>query len=217
MLGSRRLVPVKILSAEFVTSMTVNDRVSAEGLPVVALVGRSNVGKSTLINALVRRRIARASRSPGTTRLLNVYRLCLSARSYKSIGVMVVDLPGYGYARGGEQARHTFDELTRDFFAKAVTGPGDATRGDRFCLAGVVLVVDVRRQGLASDLAAHAWAAARRYPLVTVATKIDRLNLAERNRAVAAHRSILGSVIGVSGNTGEGIPEVWKALLDELL
>ena len=217
MLGSRRLAPVKILSAEFVTSMTVNDRVSAEGLPVVALVGRSNVGKSTFINALVRRRIARAGSSPGTTRLLNVYRLCLSARPHRSTGVMVVDLPGYGYARGGEQARCTFDELTRDFFDKAVTGPGDVTLGDRFCLAGVILVVDVRHQGLASDLAAHAWVAARGYPLVTVATKIDRLNLAERNRGVTAHRAILGSVIGVSSNTGEGLSEVRKALFDELL
>ena len=197
--------------------MAVDDRVPAEGLPVVALVGRSNVGKSTLVNALVRRHIARAGGAPGTTRLLNVYRVRVSARPHGSTGVMVVDLPGYGYARGGEQARRTFDGLTRDFFDKAVTGSGDAAQGDRFRLAGVVLVVDVRHQGLASDLAAHAWVAARDYPLVTVVTKVDRLNRTERNRAVAAHRAVLGSVIGVSSKTGEGIPEVWRALLDELL
>ena len=209
---------MKILSAEFVTSVAVGGQVPAEGLPVVALIGRSNVGKSTLVNTLVRRRIARAGGAPGTTRLLNLYRVRLSARPRGSTGVMLVDLPGYGYARGGDQAQRTFDELVRDFFDEAVvSGSAAPAQRDRFRLAEVVLVVDVRHPGLASDLAAHAWVAEREHPLVTVATKIDRLNRAERDRALAGHRAVLGPVIGVSSRTGEGIPAVWMALMDRLL
>ncbi|MBM3779088.1 MAG: hypothetical protein FJW23_12795, partial [Acidimicrobiia bacterium] len=84
-----------IVSAEFVAGVVAPGDFPAERLPEVALVGRSNVGKSSLINALARRRIARTSRAPGRTRTVNVYRI----RRGTAPAVYLVDLPGYGYAR----------------------------------------------------------------------------------------------------------------------
>ena len=77
-------------------------------------MGRSNVGKSSLINALVRRRLARTSAAPGKTRLANIYRVTREGGA----PLYLVDLPGYGYARGGNDSARAFDELTRAFFGR---------------------------------------------------------------------------------------------------
>ena len=86
-----------------------------EGVPEVAMVGRSNVGKSSLINALVRQKVARTSAAPGKTRLANIYRVVRgSSRPF-----YLVDLPGYGYARGGASSAREFEQLARAFFGQA--------------------------------------------------------------------------------------------------
>ena len=94
---------MKVLAADFVTSVAADGTgIPTDGLPQVALAGRSNVGKSSLINALARRKIARTSAAPGKTRLANIYRIELEgARGPGRMGLYLVDLPGYGYARGG--------------------------------------------------------------------------------------------------------------------
>ena len=100
------------VTATFVTSAAGAADFPGDGLPEVALVGRSNVGKSSLINALVRQKIARTSAAPGKTRLANIYRVARGGGR----PLYLVDLPGYGYARGGDAAAREFDELTRAFF-----------------------------------------------------------------------------------------------------
>ena len=218
------------VSAEFVTSVAAGGQVPAAGLPVVALVGRSNVGKSSLINALVKRRIARSGSKPGTTRLINVYRVPTPPSGIRPF--LLVDLPGYGYARGGTQARQTFDTLTSDFFNQVTVGtrtPG--TPGVR--LAGVLLVVDIRHPGLKSDLAALAWSIERQYPVVVVATKADRISRAASARASEAHLRAIARpdtpteapdikdpvtdlppvpMVTVSAETGENVGKVWSKL-----
>jgi len=199
--------------AEFITSVAAGGRVPSEGLPVVVLVGRSNVGKSSLINALVKRRIARSGSKPGTTRLLNVYRVSTPPHGIGTF--LFVDLPGYGYARGGGRTRQAFDTLTRSFFDQVVVGtppPGSGLR-----LAGVLLVVDVRHPGLASDIAALTWAVERGYSVVVVATKADRISRAARGRAPQAHIKALASaqpvpLVIVSAETGENMGQVWTRL-----
>jgi len=193
--------------AEFVTSVPPGGRLPGRGLPCLALVGRSNVGKSSLINALVRQRIARAGAKPGTTRLLNLYRVTTAAPRARSF--WLVDLPGYGYARGGDHSRREFKTLTDGFFARA----GDALRG-------LIVLVDIRHPGLDADVAAHAWASGLGLPVVAVATKCDRVSRAEARRALRLHEEALGRTVipvstkgrpGANADTASLAP-VWAAV-----
>jgi GTP-binding protein len=112
------------IEAAFVTSAAGASDFPDAGLPEIALVGRSNVGKSSLINALVRQRLARTSAAPGKTRLANIYRVARGG----SPPLYLVDLPGYGYARGGRPAAEAFEVLTRGYFARGRAASGDAER-----------------------------------------------------------------------------------------
>src|SRR5439155_5251483 len=129
-----------------------------DGLQEVALVGRSNVGKSTLINAVVRARVARTSAAPGKTRLANIYRVERDGAP----ALYLVDLPGYGYARGGGESAREFDELTRAYFSRA----GQAGRE-----IATLLLVDCRHPGLASDRQAWQWLHEAVESIAIVATK----------------------------------------------
>jgi len=107
---------LKIDFVEFVRSATGEGDLPEAGPPEVSMVGRSNVGKSTLINALVKRPVARTSATPGKTRLLNLYRVVTRPTG----PFYLVDLPGYGYARGRKQSRAEFDRVARAYFARAL-------------------------------------------------------------------------------------------------
>jgi GTP-binding protein len=183
------------IEASFVTSATSASDFPRGGLAEVALVGRSNVGKSSLINALARQRIARTSAAPGKTRLANVYRLARgNARPFH-----LVDLPGYGYAAG---AKAGFDELVSAVFART---------------PAALLLVDVRHPGLESDRAAWEWVAGAAADAAVVATKVDKLARGERIRAMGQHESVFdASVLPVSAVTGEGMEELWN-LIDSLV
>ena len=188
------------VTAEFVKSAAgAVDFPGDDGLPEVAFVGRSNVGKSSLLNALVRQRVARTSAAPGKTRLANIYR---TARG-SAPPVYLVDLPGYGYARGGRDAADEFDALTRDYFARG--------------RAAGILLVDSRHPGLDSDRGAWQWIQAAAAGAAVVATKIDKLARGERIRALKTLESVFeDSVLPVSAVTGEGLDELWK-LIDRLV
>ena len=201
---------MKIQTAEFVTTVGLDSRLPVAHLPQIALVGRSNVGKSTLINALARRKIARAGGAPGTTRLLNVYRLQLAGRRGT---LLLIDLPGYGYARGGSAADRGFDHLTQRFFHPDRHETPD--RPGHSGPSGAILLVDARHPGLESDRDALAWLSALDVPLVVAATKIDRLKPSARRAALRAHATALGrTVLPISAKLGDGLPAFWTALLE---
>lgn len=197
------------IAAEFVTSAASAGGLPADGLPELALVGRSNVGKSTLINALARARLARTSAAPGKTRLANVYRIATAATG----PFYLVDLPGYGYARGGSASAAEFAALTRAYFGRE--GPGQD--GQERLQPGALLLVDARHPGLAQDVAAWAWLKTAVVDPAVVATKIDKLARGARSRAVAGWTSVLEvPVLPVSAHTGEGLKDLW-ILIDQQL
>ena len=193
-------------------------------------MGRSNVGKSTLINALVRQKVARTSAAPGKTRLANFYRVRRGPRP----AFYLVDLPGYGYARGGNASVEEFNRLTAAYFARTdhrasrhgETG-GSASRragmrggepaggaadiGPK--VIGVLLLVDARHPGLESDLEAWGWLRSQSCSRGIVGTKVDKLTRAERTRHGCELESLFDVPVSlVSAQTGEGLEELWKLI-----
>jgi GTP-binding protein len=211
------------IQAEFVTSAIDAADFPRERLPELALVGRSNVGKSSLINALVRHKVARTSVAPGKTRLANFYRVSPD-------GVppfYLVDLPGYGYARGGSAAAREFEAIAGAYFARRLrgreqgdqSGQGVRQRGrlPDFPELAVLLLVDSRHPGLESDLHAWRWLGSLAVPSSVVATKLDKLSRAERARHLKELERVHESpVLGVSAQTGEGLKELWQQIATRL-
>jgi GTP-binding protein len=198
------------IAAEFVTSAAGADDFPRDRLSEVALVGRSNVGKSSLLNALMRRTLARTSAAPGKTRLANFYRVQRGA----SPPLFLVDLPGYGYARGGDASAREFNRLTEAYFKRGFgtreSGPG--TRDSRVPL-GVLLLVDSRHPGLESDMQAWEWLQSQPFPRGVVGTKVDKLSRAERSRHARQFETLFDIPVPmVSAQTGEGLDELWKMI-----
>ncbi|HEV8318744.1 MAG TPA: GTP-binding protein 8 [Vicinamibacterales bacterium] len=193
------------------------------------MVGRSNVGKSSLINALVRGPVARTSAAPGKTRLANFYRV----QPARGPAFYLVDLPGYGYARGGDAAGREFRQLAEAYFARGLylperlgavppaglperlgAVPPAAGRGVPRKELAAVLLVDARHPGLEADLSAWEWLQAQPIPTAVVATKVDKLRRAERVRHSRELDSLFaGPVRLVSSHTGEGLEELWKLIV----
>jgi GTP-binding protein len=197
---------VKVVSAEFVTSAAAGGTTSGvphDGLPQVAMVGRSNVGKSTLINALARRPIARTSAAPGKTRLANIYRLAVEGHGPGQWSLYLVDLPGYGYARGGAAAADELKAVADAYFREAAAG----------ARVSVLLLVDSRHPRLESDRQAHGWVESLGLEVLVVATKIDKLSRADRTRNLRELERIFGKpALAVSAERGEGMDELWKTI-----
>jgi GTP-binding protein len=197
---------MRLKAAEFVTSAAGGRDLLQTPLPELAMAGRSNVGKSTLINRLVGRALARTSAAPGKTRLVNYYRLTPErGRTFH-----LVDLPGYGYARGAKDGGG-FAGLAQGYFF------GDGGVWMRPALAGVVLLVDARHPGLDSDLEAFRWFTAQGCALRVVATKADKLSRTERQRAAAALKQAFAQeTLMTSATSGDGIDELWLWIVQQL-
>jgi GTP-binding protein len=220
---------MKLVEARFVTSAADARGIPADGVPHIALVGRSNVGKSTLINALSGSRIARTSAAPGKTRLANLYRLTVDggAGGPGRWSVHLVDLPGYGYARGGAQSVTQLREIAEAYFGSAQApdavarnfssahpgGRADPADRGRYRIAGVLHLVDARHPALIADADAARWLDTLGVEHVLVATKLDKLSRGERVKNLKELERKLGkAVLPVSAARGEGLDDLWTLI-----
>ena len=191
-------------AAEFLTAAARPDGFPPPGPPEVALLGRSNVGKSSLLNRLVKRRaLARTSRTPGKTRLLHWYRV-----PRRDGELWLVDLPGYGFAQVSKAERRAWRALVESYL--------DA----RPSLRVAVLLQDLRRDVSDDETLLLDWLAERGIPAMVALTKADKL---KPNRRAARARELRGQlglpaarVVTTSALSGLGIEELWRAI-DALL
>ena len=185
------------IAARFVTSAAQPSGFPPPSLPEIAVVGRSNVGKSSLINALVGQTgLARTSRAPGRTRLINWFEV--DARFH------LVDLPGYGYAEVSQAMRDSWRPLIESYLA------------ERKSLAGVLLLIDIRRGVQDEELDFAPWLAERAMPVVVALTKADKLPKNKRVLEVRRARQALGlgrDPLLVSALGGDGIEPLWRAVV----
>ncbi len=178
--------------SEFIRSANGPEQFPADGLPEVSFLGRSNVGKSSLINALAGKRgLAFTSNTPGRTQSINFYRI--DGNFY------FVDLPGYGYARVPVAAKEEWAKLIEQYLRERKT------------LKLSFLILDARRGWMEKDLQLKEWLEAHERPYVVVASKIDKLNQAEQRRGLK-EISRHAEPLPFSAVTGRGVREIWQAI-----
>jgi GTP-binding protein len=182
-----------ILKTEFVVSAGTPVQFPAGRLPEVAFLGRSNVGKSSLINALTGQKgLAFTSNTPGRTQTINFYKV---DESY-----FFVDLPGYGYARVPLAVTREWKALIEQYLEK------------RDNLQFACLVLDARRGWMEKDLDLKRWLEHHGTQYVVVATKFDKLNQSEQNRVLHSIRQEGVEPLPFSALTGRGVREIWQAI-----
>ncbi len=198
-------MPVHILDAELTTTAALVEQLPPPTLPEIALLGRSNVGKSSLINALTgRKKLAWPSSTPGKTRVLNFYTVRLRLEDETEREIVIVDMPGYGYARVSKTERQGYDHLA----AALLTS-------ERESIAGVALIVDVRHPGKESDLDAWLWLNTLAIPRLAVATKCDKPRQSDRQRNLKKWETALTApVLPFSASKRRGTEQLWQKFLD---
>ncbi len=193
---------MKIVTAEFVKSIADTKQLPGDRYPQIAFAGRSNVGKSSLLNSLLnRKKLVQVSSTPGKTRLLNFF--LVNQKFY------FVDLPGYGFARVSRHLSQTWQNLIEEFFLQSPN------------LKGVVLLIDLRHKIMPADLELINWLMFHQLPVVVVGTKADKLSGNQKKTQVAQSQKTLETTgiqafVPYSAITGIGKDHLW-AVISELL
>lgn len=180
----------------------ITSKLPATTLPEVAFAGKSNVGKSSLINALMNRKsLARTSAQPGKTQTINFYNI--------NNEIYFVDLPGYGYARANEEVKAKWGKMIEDYLHKSKQ------------LRIVFLLIDIRHAPSENDRIMYEWINKMGYQPIIIATKLDKINRSQIQKQVKLIRTTLGAkadtkIMPFSAETKQGRDEIY-ALLDQLL
>jgi GTP-binding protein len=199
-----------IRSAEFVTSALKPAQYPTPGRPELAFAGRSNVGKSSLINAILgRKKLVKTSSRPGRTQTINFF--LINNRFY------FVDLPGYGYAKVPMSVRKTWGPMVEKYLKLRRVGGQPGTGADEpQGLCAVVVILDIRRSPNKDDHDLLAWLTHYDIPALVVLTKADKLKKNKQNQQRASIARELdanpSALIPFSATTGLGKREVWRAV-----
>lgn len=187
---------MKIFSVEFIKSATQPSGYPAGNLPEVAFVGRSNVGKSSLINALLQRKhLARTSNTPGRTQIINFFNV---NKDY-----VFVDLPGYGFARVPESVKKEWGPMIETYLR------------ERECLKMVIFILDIRRAPSLDDMNLKAWLdyyGRRTLFVLTKSDKITRGEMKNRQRIIRESLELTDLPVTFSAKTGLGREQVWEEI-----
>ena len=191
---------IKEVSLETVCGIT--SKIPDNQLPEIAFAGKSNVGKSSLINALMNRKsLARTSSQPGKTQTINFYNI--------NSTMYLVDLPGYGYAKVAESEQVKWGKMIENYLHTSKQ------------LKAVFLLIDIRHTPGANDKTMYDWIVYQGYQPIIIATKLDKLKRSQVQKALKEVRTGLGLkpddiVIPFSAQTKQGREDIW-ALMDELI
>jgi len=201
---------INITSGQYIASAVRMDQYPEGELHEVAFMGRSNVGKSSLINSLCRRNgLARISGSPGKTQTLNFYRLMAKMSETERREFFLVDLPGYGYARAGKSNRRQWAQFIEEYLLES----------PRLQLA--CQLIDIRHDPMESDIITYKWLIENDIPVQVIATKADKLTRMNVNKNVNAIRKGLGmksdNIIAYSAEKGLGRDELLDVIAEILV
>jgi GTP-binding protein len=186
---------MKVTSAKFVAAATTEASLLKGHKPEIAFLGRSNVGKSSLMNSLLQvTGLARTSSTPGRTQSLNFF--------FINESFYFVDLPGYGYAKVSKDKRQEWGKLIEKYLA------------ERQQLVLSILIVDARHEPSPLDLQMKSWLQHFELPYLVVSTKADKLSLNERRKSLQLAKKVLGteSIVQYSSVTREGAKDIWNAI-----
>ncbi|MBI3185803.1 MAG: YihA family ribosome biogenesis GTP-binding protein [Myxococcales bacterium] len=195
---------IQVLDARFVSSAVAPEGYPGADRPEVAFVGRSNVGKSSMINALTgRRKLVRVSNTPGRTRTLNFFDVELR-RDQSRYALRLADLPGYGYAKASKADRSIWHQMISTYLEK------------RQALRAVVSIVDAEVGPTGDDVQTLDYLVEKAPLILVVGTKLDRLPKAKRKPRLQeiASRLEVPEVLPFSATEKTGVEEVWAALLE---
>jgi GTP-binding protein len=187
------------MEAEHILSAAGQNQFPTEDLPEFAFLGRSNVGKSSLLNCLVGHKgLAFTSANPGCTQLINFYRVQIPGGGM----CRFVDLPGYGYARVPLDVKARWKSLIESYLV------------DRKCLEAAIILLDSRRGWMEPDRELREWLEYRKLDYLVVATKVDKLNQKEEHHGLAAIREEIADrvLLPFSAVNGRGAREIWQAI-----
>ncbi len=195
----------------YICSAVKKDQYPEERLPEIAFLGRSNVGKSSLINSLTRvRQLARVSSQPGKTQTINFYEVGIKLAGEEGRqNFHLVDLPGYGYAKTGKERRKIWAKFIEEYLLTS----------DKLLFACQLL--DIRHEPMASDLEMLQWLTGHNIPVLIIATKSDKLSRSAQQKQTAAIRKALGipelSVLPYSSQKNEGRSDLLDVIYSSLV
>ena len=202
---------VIITQGKYIASAVRKDQYPEDDLPEIVFIGRSNVGKSSLINSLTRvNNLARVSSQPGKTQTINFFEVGIKiAEVEERKAFYLVDLPGYGYAKTGKENRKIWSKFIEEYF---LTSPR---------LRFVCQLIDIRHEPMASDVDMFNWLVDNDIPVLIIATKADKIGKNARAKNIAAIKRKLGikeiSVLPYSSLKNEGRSDLLDVIGESLL